>query len=453
MKLIKSEKGTFKSKIPFLYLAVVIAIIFTSYGYAALNTELSISGEAYVRVETDIRVTDIKILSSENKGYETYNNKYTKDTTSTFVTLPDSNSKLTYEIEITNDSNSRYYLSDILENSYSNKNIKYEIQDISVGDIIPSNTVKKIKMVFTTNTPNQNTAVVLQYVFKKVEQTEWVYAYTGGEQTFTPPYNGRYKLETWGAQGGAANGHYYGGFGGYSSGQINIKSNEKIYVNVGGSGKTGAIATGGYNGGGTSGNQESTAGSGGGATHIAKISGLLSTLENNKDDILVVSGAGGGGGYYSVDGNNGFGGSGGGYIGGNGTSSKSAANRGMGGTQSSGGVVVYYSNYDKYNNLEFLKGSFGQGGTYKTSANNKISGGGGSGYYGGSFGGDWGAGGGGGSGYIGNPLLTNKTMYCYNCTESSEESTKTISTTCTSETPTANCAKKGNGYAKITLID
>lgn len=43
-------------------------------------------------------------------------------------------------------------------------------------------------------------------------------------------------------------------------------------------------------------------------------------------------------------------------------------------------------------------------------------------------------------------------MYCYNCEESSEESTKTISTTCAEETPTSNCAKKGNGYARITYI-
>lgn len=36
--------------------------------------------------------------------------------------------------------------------------------------------------------------------------------------------------------------------------------------------------------------------------------------------------------------------------------------------------------------------------------------------------------------------------------ESSEESTKTISTTCTNATPTSACAKSGNGYARITLI-
>ena len=60
--------------------------------------------------------------------------------------------------------------------------------------------------------------------------------------------------------------------------------------------------------------------------------------------------------------------------------------------------------------------------------------------------------GGGGSGYIGNSLLKDKVMYCYDCEESSEESTKTISTTCSEETPTENCAKKGNGYARITLV-
>ena len=76
--------------------------------------------------------------------------------------------------------------------------------------------------------------------------------------------------------------------------------------------------------------------------------------------------------------------------------------------------------------------------------------GGGGGFYGGKNSSI--NGGAGGSGYIGNTLLTEKSMYCYDCTESSEESTKTISTTCTSETPTANCAKQGDGYARITLI-
>ena len=88
-----------------------------------------------------------------------------------------------------------------------------------------------------------------------------------------------------------------------------------------------------------------------------------------------------------------------------------------------------------------MVGSFGQGGAAYT--------GGGGGFYGGSSNGGISAS---GSGYIGNSELSEKVMYCYNCQESSEESTKTISTTCTSATPTAACAKIGNGYARITLI-
>ena len=58
----------------------------------------------------------------------------------------------------------------------------------------------------------------------------------------------------------------------------------------------------------------------------------------------------------------------------------------------------------------------------------------------------------GGSSYIGNSSLTNKGMYCYNCTASTATDTKTTSTTCTSSTATANCAKQGNGSAKITIL-
>lgn len=59
---------------------------------------------------------------------------------------------------------------------------------------------------------------------------------------------------------------------------------------------------------------------------------------------------------------------------------------------------------------------------------------------------------GGGSDYIGNTRLTNKAMYCYNCTESDDVTTKTISTTCTNQNPVENCSKQGNGYVKITKV-
>ena len=277
--------------------------------------------------------------------------------------------------------------------------------------------------------------------------TEWMFDYTGGEQVFTSPITGSYKLEVWGAQGGSLSTTYYGGYGGYSSGKINIKNSEKIYINIGGQGSDYSLdklAPGGYNGGGYGGVPNTTYSDrqggcgGGGATHIAITSGLLSSFENKKEGILIVAGGGGGGASADIMGSDG-----GGYKGNDGGySSLFPTYHGTGGTQTIGGFdFTINSNY----------GTFGQGSGF--SDNVKYGGnGGGGGFYGGGGTNRGHSGGGGGSGYIGNSLLTEKTMYCYNCQESSEESTKTISTTSTSATPKANCAKQGNGYAKITLI-
>ena len=268
----------------------------------------------------------------------------------------------------------------------------------------------------------------------------WDFDYTGGEQTFTVPTTGTYKLETWGAAGGGAQ----AGFGGYSTGNVTLSTNEKIFVIVGGAGSisTNGNNGGGYNGGGNGSSIDQNGSGGGGATHIALESGKLSILENKKNYILIVSGGGGGSGAF----NNYVGGSGGGYIG----EKAAGSSPGFGGTQLSGGEV---SNYTGPTSTSGIKGSFGQGGNGGHEiAYKQGSGAGGSGFFGGSGGGARDGGGGGGSGYIGNSLLNEKTMYCYNCTESNEISTKTISTTCTSATSTENCAKQGNGYARITLI-
>ena len=257
-------------------------------------------------------------------------------------------------------------------------------------------------------------------------KTVYEYDYTGNEQTFTVPLTGVYKLETWGAAGGSIS--LKGGNGAYSKGYISLNKDDILYVNVGGTTNNG---TGGYNGGGTVTNNRY---GGGGATHIATKSGLLNKFENNQDDILIVSGGGGG------EGNGYVGGAGGGIIGVNGNGD----DPGRAGSQTAGGT---------YNgSCGGGKGTFGKGGS--SSWHSESLGGGGSGYYGGSSGGgdfDNGSGGG-GSSYIGNHLLTDKVMYCYNCTESNEENTKTMTTTCSEETPTENCAKKGNGYAKMTFL-
>ena len=267
--------------------------------------------------------------------------------------------------------------------------------------------------------------------------TVFNFDYTGSEQTFTASVSGTYKLETWGAQGsdwGNANNHSTGGYGGYATGTIHLIKAGKAYIKVGKSGENYTNGVG-----------------GGGATYILTKSEFLRKLEKELSSIIIVSGGGGGSEWHG-----GSGGSGGGFKGNDGNVGTLMVNENYtmvsisppakGGSQNFGGTSTKVDRRSKTTSI--YNGSFGTGG-YTVGGDG--GGQGGNGYYGGGAS-DYAGGGGGGSGYIGNHLLTNKVMYCYNCEESNEESTKTISTTCSEETPTSYCAKKGNGYARITLI-
>ncbi|MDO4967493.1 MAG: glycine rich domain-containing protein [Candidatus Saccharibacteria bacterium] len=78
-----------------------------------------------------------------------------------------------------------------------------------------------------------------------MKNSAYEYDYTGGEQTFTAPCNGYYKLEVWGAQGGLSYSGSTAGYGGYSTGITRISYNDNLYINVGGAGSTVSSGTGG----------------------------------------------------------------------------------------------------------------------------------------------------------------------------------------------------------------
>ena len=279
----------------------------------------------------------------------------------------------------------------------------------------------------------------------------WNYNYYGSEDIFVPPCSGKYKVETWGAQGGNYDNTYRGGYGAYSKGEIEFKKGEVIYINVGGAGSVAKNNTvsGGYNGGGKSSTSSTSdsAGSGGGATHISKISGTLSEHYNvesnidNRNKLIIVSAGGGGAYYYSSFKSSG--GDAGGIEGGTpigGTCSGRTLTIGKKADQTTAGTANGCSLSNS------ISASFGQGGY-----GNTWSSGGGSGLYGGGAG-SVAYGANGGSSYIANEFLKDKIMVCYNCTTSSNYSTLTETTTCVDNEPKANCAKKGNGHARITLL-
>ena len=290
---------------------------------------------------------------------------------------------------------------------------------------------------------NMNNNVLSGSPYKNAEQHDYVqrFSYDGQIHSLTIPYTGKYKLQVWGASGGGANeGSSRGGYGGYSEGFAELNANDVLYICVGGKGNPSNGSTAGaagYNGGGTGNNRSMdniVRGAGGGATHIAKVTGLLNELSSNLSDILIVAGGGGGAGFYSGS-SYGIGGSGGGFKGATGYSRDGSS--GVGGTQIAGG-----SGYGA--------GSFGQGGNFSSGHTYGGSGGGAGLYGGGASENNGGAGG--GSGYI-NPSLTDACMYGYEVTESDVPAYKTVSVDTYNDLPVDKVAKRGDGYVIISFYD
>ncbi|MEY4310558.1 MAG: hypothetical protein RLZ71_484 [Actinomycetota bacterium] len=205
--------------------------------------------------------------------------------------------------------------------------------------------------------------------------------YTGSNYVYTPPNGIRsMSFELHGAQGG-----HSGGLGGRVTGTLSSIPST-IYVFVGGAGKPGNSAAGGFNGGGTAGSGHGDEGSGGGASDLR--------LSMSSDDRIVVAGGGGGAGGWI----GGAGGSGGTVIANAGTST--TAGGGGAGTQLAGGSGG--TGYAAGNGTAGAKAQGGTGGTGTAGGG----GGGGGGYFGGGGGGGDGvssgldgAGGGGGSSF------------------------------------------------------
>jgi hypothetical protein len=205
--------------------------------------------------------------------------------------------------------------------------------------------------------------------------------YSGDVYVYAPPAGIRtMNFELSGAQGGRT-----GGLGGKVAGTFStIPASMSIYV--GGAGKQGSAAVGGYNGGGTAGGSHGDEGSGGGATDIRLTAAL--------DDRIVVAGGGGGtGGWVGM-----AGAPGGGSIAQAGAGSSPYG--GGGGSQLAGGAAG--AGYAAGSGTAGAKGVGGAGGVGSVAGG----GGGGGGYFGGGGGGadgipsgTDGAGGGGGSSF------------------------------------------------------
>lgn len=186
---------------------------------------------------------------------------------------------------------------------------------------------------------------------------------------------GTYRVECWGAQGGSINETYHGGYGAYTSGKLVLNQDKTFYAYIGSAGQyTGqnnSVIPGGYNGGGNSSdcryNDVRLSTSGGGSTDLRLTNGDWDNDSSLNSRIIVAAGGSGPAKYGDYYISTGVGG--GGILGYDGKIYEAkSGHEGKKASQTSGGIGG--SNNSTYS------GSFGKGGSGKSSNNDWIAGGG-----------------------------------------------------------------------------
>jgi len=422
---------------------ILVATLFMGIGYASINSiSLNINGEVIAKAQDGIYITEVNYVSDVNANLEKSKilNAYQTNLSSNIV-LSDtnSNSSATYEITIYNSTDYDYQFDGVEyllgEDTYNNENIIFELDGLQIGDSLKTNKEITFTITFKYNSQiiNNKLKSFLNFKFTIIPYVVATYEYTGNYETFVVPRNGMYRIELWGASGGddltyrvVAEGgdgiyterdaKFIGGYGGYTSGEIELTENDKLYIYVGEMGKrnlqstfngggSGAIGGTGYRGTNPNGDIALAGFSGGGATDVRLVKGEWNDFQSLKSRIMVASGGGGATvEAYSQAGNNsqagGLIGFDGGYY--SGHTFVGTGQNGKGGTQISGGIAATI-HFDATG--ETTDGTFGIGG-YTTSISSQTgAGGGGGGYYGGSgasgtLAGGSGQGGGGGSSFI-----------------------------------------------------
>ena len=175
-----------------LFVILIMCILTTTVAYSGLSTSLAITSEAIFRPTADIRITNIELESAKNNALEQYKSKYTKNTTTVGIKLPNTTSEITYKVTVENRGDIDQTIYEIITQSTNNSNVKYEIKDYKEKDIIGFKEEKTFLITFKNESPTEEiTNIVLKYDFRKVYKVE--YDSNGGEKA--PESQNKYEKE------------------------------------------------------------------------------------------------------------------------------------------------------------------------------------------------------------------------------------------------------------------
>ena len=168
-------KNKFDKKIRFILLALMCFSLFyfQTMVYSALNSTMGIAGDAYVRVDENIRVSGINLVGVENSALELYSPSYSKNTIKTGIRLDSLDGIVNYKFVVSNFSDVDMEINKITSNVDNNEFISYELIDYAIDDKIAAGEVKEINMRFRYNSSvtslpsNTVDEVVLEFEFDR----------------------------------------------------------------------------------------------------------------------------------------------------------------------------------------------------------------------------------------------------------------------------------------------
>ena len=141
----KLKEQWFQHNIIAIFIAIIL-ISGLSIGYSAFRETLTISGNAAIRIESDIRI--YKIENTHNScGFDIYDPTFTEDSIIINGKLPGLNCILEYTVSIKNNTDFVMEMGSIDDSVYNNPNIIYET-DMESGIFIPANTTKEYTLTF-----------------------------------------------------------------------------------------------------------------------------------------------------------------------------------------------------------------------------------------------------------------------------------------------------------------
>ncbi len=177
-----------------IYLLFAAFVLSFSVAYASINRELSVSGEGTFRPIKDMRVSAIRLHSTANDAMEMYEPKYNVASTTIGAKLPNTNSEISFAVDITNYGTVAQWV-DSIDSQINSENVNFAMTNYTLKTMIMPGETKTLYLTYTVSSSyTSNDAIifdgVVTYTFYQPESILVDgYGEDGGDSAFNGPIN------------------------------------------------------------------------------------------------------------------------------------------------------------------------------------------------------------------------------------------------------------------------